>query len=80
MDEPSVNEKRMVAMRIEETNDTKMNALIKAEAFVTRIVSQHGLQDYRSGAPFGHGMTVSKSDQHIDLIIRVANWLLGKED
>lgn len=43
---------------------------------VGSLVEQHGLEEFRTGAPFQHQTTITKIDQHIDQIIRVADWLL----
>lgn len=53
-----------------------------AAELVIPIVEDHGLEEYRSGPsnilmPAPHVTT--KVDQNIDHIIRVADWLLGKD-
>lgn len=49
---------------------------VKAKDLVDPIVEQHGLKPRRSAAPFfGIGYEISSAEQHVDLIIRVADWL-----
>lgn len=50
-----------------------------ARDMVQPIVAIHGLEEYRSGAPFGQQSTFTKVDQHLDHIMHVADWLLEKE-
>jgi hypothetical protein len=44
---------------------------------VAPIIEKHPLEGYMSGAPaFSTGPPVTPSEQHLDHIIRVADWLL----
>lgn len=44
---------------------------------VEPIIEKHGLKEYKMGAAaFVSGSTVTPAEQHIDLILRVANWIL----
>lgn len=50
----------------------------RASTLVEPIIAKHDLDPYRTGAPFSIAKTITKVEQHIDQIIRVANWLLGE--
>lgn len=49
-----------------------------ATELVAPIIEQHGLETYKSGSMFGPYSTFTPVDQHIEQIIRVADWLLGE--
>lgn len=45
------------------------------------LVNVHELESYRGPAQaFSSGPMYTKVDQHVEHILRVANWLLGEED
>lgn len=52
-----------------------------ANELVKPIIEQHGLEEYKQGsvAFFSTPSTMTKVDQHIDQIIRVADWLLDRD-
>ena len=59
--------------------EERLKALGAAKHVVDPLVEQHGLEPYQMGAPaFTRGSTVTKVDQHIDNLLRVADWLLDK--
>lgn len=58
----------------------RVDIFLASKTLVDSIVSEHGLEIYRAGQVFGSTSTYTKVDQHIDHVIRVANWLLDKED
>lgn len=60
--------------------EERLAAWSKAEEIVERIVDKHGLELYKSGPPFGHVSTYSPAEQHIEHILKVADWLLDKEN
>lgn len=48
-----------------------------ATELIDPIIAEHGLETFRTGPPFGHTTTFTKVDQHIDHVIRIADWLIG---
>ena len=49
----------------------------KACELVAPIIERHGVENYKIGNQvMVHGTTMTKSEQHIDHILRVADWLL----
>lgn len=54
---------------------------IKASVMLEPLVEQHGIEDHKDGgAIFVNGATVTKIDQHIDHIMRIADWLMIREE
>lgn len=55
---------------------------IKASVMLEPIVEQHGIADHRDGgsAIFVSAPMVTKIDQHLDHIMRVADWLMIREE
>lgn len=48
-----------------------------ATQMVGPIIEEYGVEPYRvNGGPFNTGTTMTKVDQTIDSLIRVADWLL----
>ena len=47
-----------------------------ARELVDPIIFMHELTDQKIGGPFNTTTVISKVDQHIDQIVRVADWLL----
>lgn len=54
----------------------------RAAELVAPIVEKHGLETYKVGSTvISYGTsTFTSVDQHIDHILRVANWLIGEEE
>lgn len=51
-----------------------------ATELVIPIIEDHGLEEYKTGPAFlTHGTTMTKVDQNVENIIRVANWLLDRD-
>ena len=58
----------------------RRKVFIEGARMIDDIVTRHGLKEYRMGAPaFSSGSTVTPAEQHVDLILRVANWLLQED-
>lgn len=58
----------------------RLNAFNMAAGLVDPMVLNHGLAEYQTRNPIlGSGTTITVVDQHIDHIIRVAEWLLGEQ-
>lgn len=61
--------------------DYRERVFIKAGTMVSPIIEQHGIEDHQDGgAVFVRGVTVTAVDQHIDHIMRVADWLMVREE
>lgn len=60
--------------------DRKLDAWAAAKLEVREIVEQHPLQKQVTGNILVHASSFSPADQHVDLIIRVADWLLENEE
>jgi len=57
---------------------TRRVAWEASQEMVKPIIEAHGLEQYSSGDQlFVKGAIVTKVDQNIDHILRVADWLLG---
>ncbi len=55
----------------------RMVVLNSAKIFVDPIVEQHGLKPNRSSAPaFSSPETYTEAEQHVQLVMDVADWLL----
>lgn len=52
----------------------------KAVSMVNPIIEKHGFKTYRLGDPFGNGSTFTEVDQHVEAILRVADWLINEEN
>lgn len=58
----------------------RRKVFVEAGRMIDDIITQHGLKEYKMAAPaFVSGSTVTPAEQHIDLILRVANWLLQED-
>lgn len=54
---------------------------IKASVMLEPLVEQHGIEDHQDGGQlFVRGVTVTAIDQHLDHIMRVADWLMIREE
>lgn len=53
-------------------------ALSEAKKMIDQIIEQHGLEDYREGAPFGKPEMSTKVSQHTVGLVHVAGWLMGE--
>lgn len=51
----------------------------KANELVGPLVEEHGIEKVTLGSIFSTGDVVTPVDLHINSIIRVADWLLGKD-
>lgn len=60
--------------------EEKLQAWQMASELVEPIIEKHGLEKYSSGVIFQSTSTFTAVDQHVDHILRVANWLMGKDD
>lgn len=49
-----------------------------ASEMVSSIVKEHPLEPLRGGKAFVESFTTSEADQHVDLILRAAQWLMGE--
>jgi len=47
---------------------------------VDKLVAEHGVKSYDLGGPLNRITRVTELDQHIDNIIRVADWLLDNPE
>ena len=50
-----------------------------ASEMVAPIVEQHELKEYSMGSTFNRVSTTTVVDQHLDHIMRVADWLLDTQ-
>lgn len=54
---------------------------IKASVMLEPLVEQHGIEDHQDGGQlFVRGVTVTAIDQHLDHIMRIADWLMIREE
>jgi hypothetical protein len=61
--------------------DYRERIFIKAGTLVAPIVEQHGIEDHQDGgAIFVRGVNVTAVEQHLEHIMRVADWLLVREE
>lgn len=59
----------------------RMEALITANGFVEPIIDKHGLEPYVLGSSiFNPTSKFTKVDQHLDQVLRIADWLLEGGD
>jgi hypothetical protein len=58
----------------------KLDAWYAATKAVEPIIEKHGLVQHRVGNIVATTATFSPVDQHIDHIVRVADWLLETEE
>lgn len=59
----------------------RWNAWLEASTLIESLIEKHGLESYViGGSVVGGGSTMTKMDQHLDHIERVARWLLGEEE
>lgn len=61
-------------------HQTRLEAWAVASSLVKPIIEEHGLEKYVTGTMFQHSTTFTSAEQHVDLIMRVADWLLYKEN
>ncbi len=54
----------------------RSEAWVKASVLIQPVVAEHGLEEYSIGQLFS-ASTNTKVDQHLDHIMRTADWLLG---
>lgn len=57
----------------------KAEAWVMATQLVEPVLKQNELKMYAIGNPFNAQSRVTPAEQHIDIITRVADWLLEKE-
>lgn len=55
----------------------RFQAFLTAKTLIDPLVEKHGLTEVRSGAPFQVTYTNTPVEQHLEHILRVADWLLG---
>jgi len=60
--------------------DKRLDAWYAAAAAVKPVIEQHGLKDRATGNVLVANAWFSAVDQHIDQIMRVADWLLEDEE
>lgn len=60
--------------------DARKTALDQAIAIVTDAAEKFPLEDIRSTTNLVNGYTVTKFEQFLDGVIRVADWLIGKDE
>ena len=60
--------------------DNLLDAIYAAAQVVNPIVEKHPLQKQVSGNILVHASSYSPAEQHIDLILRVADWLLDNKE
>lgn len=51
----------------------------KANEMVGPLIEEHGVKDTTIGTIFSTADVISPLDQHITAIIRVSDWLIGKD-
>lgn len=57
----------------------RKDAWLTASAMLVPIIEQHGVEIIRQGNVMVSTNTVSKTSQHVDLVLLVGDWLLGKD-
>jgi hypothetical protein len=58
----------------------RKKAYKEASALIQPVVDKHGFQKYTQGPMFGHVSVYSPVEQHVEQILRVADWLLNETD
>ena len=62
-----------------EAVNARLRVLSAAKEIVDPIVEKNPLKEHRVGQAFSTTSVFSPADQHVDLCIRVANWLIEEE-